>query len=201
MKTKIKKNPENPLAPRRKAIRPELPPVSDFEHVMVDLETLGRRPGCALLSIGAVAFNAKQLGPELYLVVEREGQLGLHEDPETITWWGKQSDEARQVFVNPNRLVLMEALGAFTNYLDQFGLSRVKVWGNGADFDNAILICAYAAIGQSIPWMFWHNRCYRTLKGLVPEPRAQRQGTYHHALDDAKTQALHAIDLLAKLRS
>ena len=35
-------------------------------HVMCDLETLGRRPGCKLLSIGAVVFGPKGLGAEFY---------------------------------------------------------------------------------------------------------------------------------------
>ena len=33
------------------------------------------------------------------------------------------------------------------------------LWGNGSDFDNAILANAYRAIGQQQPWKFWNNRC------------------------------------------
>lgn len=175
-----------------------------MEHVMIDLETLGRRAGCAILSIGAVAFDAKskELGPELYTVVRLDSceKAGLHIDPDTIAWWEKQSPEAQKVLkqarATRGNKVLPKALEELDKYLSQFDLKKVKVWGNGSDFDNAILTACYASIEKSPPWEFWNNRCYRTLKSLKPSIKMQRQGTYHNALDDAKSQALHAIELL-----
>jgi len=38
------------------------------------------------------------------------------------------------------------------------------------------------------------------LKGFVPQLKAVRTGTYHNALDDAKTQAVHACQLLKHLK-
>jgi DNA polymerase III epsilon subunit-like protein len=58
------------LIPRRDKsplVPPVLEPMSD---VMIDLETLGRRPGCAILSIGAVEFGPAGLGRELYIVLD-----------------------------------------------------------------------------------------------------------------------------------
>ena len=183
------------MKPKRKQ------PVS-FNDVMIDLETLGTTPGCVILSIGAVAFDATtgELGPELYLVVNTESCKGhnLTIDQGTVDWWSKQSDQAREVLQHAEEggLMLEEATAKLTEYLEQFGLKKVNIWGNGADFDNAILSCCYAAVGQSVPWTPWNNRCYRTLKNLVKGPRLKREGTYHNALDDAKTQAQHAIGLL-----
>lgn len=172
-----------------------------FKDVMIDLETLGTTPGCSILSIGAVAFDpaAGQLGPEFYVVVNRENCLAasLHEDPDTIAWWEEQSTEARQVLKDAKSGARLEdALKQLTEYLEQFGLDEVRVWGNESDFDNAILSVCYFQVGQDLPWKFWHNRCYHTLKGMVKGPKPKRQGTYHNALDDAKTQALHAIQLM-----
>lgn len=175
-----------------------------MEHVMIDLETLGRRAGCAILSIGAVAFDAKakELGPELYTVVRLDSceKAGLHIDPDTIAWWEKQNPEAQKVLKQARAArgnkVLPKALEELNKYLSQFDLKKVKVWGNGSDFDNAILTACYASIEKPLPWEFWNNRCYRTLKSLKPSIKMQRQGTYHNALDDAKSQALHAIELL-----
>lgn len=173
--------------------------------VMVDLETLGRRPGCSILSIGAVAFcKERGLGRELYVVVNRPSQreLGLHEDPSTLKWWASQSEAARQVLDDAEKdtsVTLDKALTQFTNFLSDFGLKRVRLWGNGADFDNAILINLYAALKLDPPWDFWNNRCYRTLKNLVKSDKIVRAGTYHNALDDAKTQAAHAVQLMRRL--
>lgn len=172
-----------------------------MKDVMIDLETLGRRAGCAILSIGAVAFDpkTKELGPEFYVVVNRLSCFdnGLHEDPETVAWWKNQNEEAKKILTETDGgELLANALGKLTEYLSQFGIKQVKVWGNGSDFDNAILTNCYAAIGQNQPWSFWNNRCYRTLKCLKPEIKMLRRGTYHNALDDAKSQAIHALQLM-----
>jgi exodeoxyribonuclease VIII len=182
-----------------------------FENVMVDLETVGKRAGCGVLSIGAVAFDPKTLrpgeaalGPEFYQVV-RLGSceaLGLHSDPSTMEWWEGQSKEARRVLTQAGakrgNLPLDRALKKFGDYLTQFGPRRVKVWGNGSDFDNAILYACFAAAGLPVPWEFWNSRCFRTLKNLPGAPKAPAfEGTAHNALADAKHQAAHANMILA----
>lgn len=196
------------LAPKRKVAAAPAIALPPMDNVMIDLETLGRRAGCAILSIGAVAFDHQtgKLGPEFYIVVDSMDQVaecGLHIDQSTIDWWEKQSIEAREVLTESRSgkaSSLGDALVKFNQYLAQFGFTKVKVWGNGGDFDNAIMASCYAAAGLEVPWAFWHNRCYRTLKNLMKGmPAAKRQGTYHNALDDAKTQAEHAVLLLQQL--
>lgn len=173
-----------------------------MKHVMVDLETLGTTPGCSILSIGAVAFDPvdKKLGDEFYIVVQRHSQmtLGLHEDKSTLEWWQRQSADAKKVLTDsalPDAIHLSVALGLFTDFLFQFGLSDVRIWGNGADFDNAILACCYRACNFELPWRFWNNRCYRTAKNLLPGPVMIRTGTLHNALDDAISQANHLMEI------
>lgn len=174
----------------------------NFEHVMVDLETLGRRAGCAILSIGAVAFDpgTKQLGPKFYTVIHRPSNypFGLHEDPETLGWWSKQSGQAQQVLhdsmTTAKSQPLSVALVAFNAFMEQFGKGKVKLWGNGADFDNAILVNCFANTNIEPCWKFWNHRCYRTLKSFT-KTKPARLGTYHNALDDAITQAVHAVEI------
>lgn len=173
--------------------------MSEMKNVMVDLETMGKRAGCVILSIGAVEFDPLQgLGREFYKIISIESckAAGLHIDPSTMEWWEKQSSEARQVLKDAhsiNAMSLENVLLKFNTWLAQ--TKGVKVWGNGADFDNAILISAYAAVGVPQGWGPYNSRCYRTLKGFFPQVKAVRGGTHHNALDDAKTQALHAIQL------
>jgi hypothetical protein len=94
-----------------------------MEHVMIDLETLGRRAGCSILSIGAVAFDpkTKQLGKELYVVVNRQScnAAELHEDLETLDWWNKQSEAAKTVLTEATMggVQLAAALDQLTEYL------------------------------------------------------------------------------------
>lgn len=165
-------------------------------NVMIDLETRGFKPGCAILSIGAVVFVGSSLGQTFYRVINTKSchDAGLTDDESTMTWWDGQSEAARKVIVEAenSETSLEAALNEFRMWLGRFGLKQVKVWGNGSDFDNAILACAYAAVKQEQPWPFWNNRCYRTVKSLYPQVKLQkRTGVYHNALDDAKTQAEH----------
>lgn len=176
-------------------------------HVMLDLETLGTRPGCAILSIGAVEFNpaSGKLGPEFYEVINRKScaAKGLHEDEKTIEWWNGRSDEARKILAEVETCPqgLGGALVKFSGWLQQFGKKDLQVWGCGADFDQPIIAACFHVVSMPLPWMFYNNRCYRTLRAIgnmKGEP--PRHGTYHHALDDAKTQAYNAITIAQKLR-
>lgn len=185
-------------------IEKEIYNMSNFEDVMIDLETLGTGPGCIVLSIGAVAFNPekKELGPEFYQVFNTNNQwnFGLRKDADTVEWWESQTDEAREVFEQAKHggEALRDGLLRFNGWLSQFDSEKVCIWGNGADFDNAILQYLYRHIGMLLPWKFWNNRCFRTLYGEFRDlyPKPFRKGIYHNALDDAKFQAGWANDIL-----
>lgn len=175
-------------------------------HVMLDLETLGTAPGCAILSIGAVEFDAHtgKLGPEFYQVVNTESCRikGLTEDPGTLKWWNDRAPDARKVLAEAatSKNGLGGALVMFTRYLEQFGKRNLYVWGCGADFDQPIIAACYAKCSYPLPWPFYNNRCYRTLRALGKvKGDPPRHGVYHHALDDAKTQALQAIEIVKKM--
>ena len=172
------------------------------EHVMLDLETLGQRAGCAVLSIGAVLFTPRRVTKEFYAVVTLRSarRAGLVVDPATERWWSEQSAQARTVLTMAKdrklSVPLRGALQAFAAWLPP----NAKVWGNGADFDQPILSAAYDACGLPVPWKFYHSRCYRTVKNLAPTVALKRVGTYHNALDDAKSQAVHLQRVLRQLK-
>lgn len=167
-----------------------------MKDVMLDLETLGTAPGSVILSIGAVAFDPEtgELGPEFHVHVDsRISDYGLKVDVSTVVWWASQSDDARRRVFSPEGggVDPGTAVDRFALYLEQFG-AEVKVWGNGAAFDNVLLRCAIEATSRPVPWKHWNDRCYRTLKNLRRDVGVERVGTHHDALDDARTQALHA---------
>jgi inhibitor of KinA sporulation pathway (predicted exonuclease) len=111
-----------------------------------------------------------------------------------MLWWMKQSEAARKEIVEASS-DLDETLEEFTQWLP----TDSKVWGNGADFDNVILSAAYQKVGQTLPWKFWNNRCFRTVRSLCNVPY-KFEGTAHNALDDAKNQALHLIQIMDALK-
>ena len=171
-----------------------------MNHIMVDLETMSNAPNAAIVAVGAVAFSVDDgIGDQFYFPVGLKSSMdaGLHVDPDTIEWWMNQSQEARRIFARRVvRPTLERVLGKFSDFVNSY--SDVCIWGNGADFDNAILASAYRATGLKQPWPYWMNRCYRTVSGMSRDIKMKRAGTHHNALDDAKSQAEHLIRILNK---
>lgn len=168
-------------------------------NIMLDLETLGSNPGAAVVAIGACSFSSKGIGDTYYNTIDPVSAVaaGLTIEPENIKWWLKQSDEARKdIFEAKNKLDW--TLFDFSSWLGRF--DAPAIWGNGATFDNVLLREAYKRAGIKCPWHYHQDRCYRTLARMgkcfnyrVPPMQASIK---HNALDDAKTQAFIAAQLL-----
>lgn len=164
-----------------------------LKHVMIDIETLGTRPGDTILSIGAVKFSVDGgIEEEFHLTIDAESckAAGLKAQKSTLKWWGEQSAEARAAAFK-GEFSLHVALTKLTMWMPP--LDHAIVWGNGANFDNALVAAAYRAVDMDTPWHYWNDRCYRTIASMFMKTRVERVGTGHHALDDAKTQALRLI--------
>jgi exodeoxyribonuclease VIII len=171
-----------------------------LNDIMLDLETMGTGPSAAIIAIGAVAFDleAGTLGERFYEVVDLASSVaqGGVMDAATVLWWLGQSEEARDALRAPG-MPLPDALLQFSRWMGlNANLKEVRIWGNGAAFDNVVLASAYDRAGIVRPWAFWNDRCYRTVKALHPEVKMNRAGTHHHALDDAQDQARHLIQML-----
>ncbi len=165
---------------------------------MLDLETFGTAPGSVIPSIGAVEFDREKVLREFYLRICPQScvAVGMTMDPSTIVWWLGQSEEARMELCKAPTHDIPNALIDFSDWAQCTGTEVIEVWGNGASFDNSLMAAAYRLCGLELPWKFYNDRCYRTVKALHPDlPLQKRSGTYHHALDDARTQAEHLITL------
>lgn len=161
---------------------------------MIDLETVDNSVTSAIASIGAVLFDKDGVSEDkFYCVVDTKSciDFGMTVSEDTLNWWKKQSPEAQAIFLPQTpKATLPEALTAFSAWLK--GKGGKYVWGNGADFDNAIMSYAYRICGLPQPWKFSDSRCFRTIKNGVYI--ASRAGVYHNAVDDAETQALYMIE-------
>lgn len=164
-------------------------------HLMLDLETMGTGNNAAIIAVGAVKFSARGLGGFFYDTIDLADAVkcGLELDPSTVLWWLGQGDEARKEFTERQGKPLTRVLESFRRFLGE--PKQVRLWGNGSDFDNVILANAYNAVNMEVPWKFYNNRCYRTMKNMYRDVAMVRDGTHHNALDDAKTQAAHLIEI------
>ena len=166
---------------------------------MVDLETLATTPNAAILSLGAVTFNpnSDQIYDELYYKVELESFDGLDSyiDDGTIEWWSKQDPKAQEEAFDPNnRIDIRTVMDDFY----KFCMGSSKFWSHGSTFDIIILEHYYRQIGKPYPWKFWEVRDTRTLFDLGMDPEMP-QANKHHALEDARRQAIGVQNMFRKL--
>lgn len=133
-----------------------------MNDLMIDLETMGNKPNAPIVAIGAVFFNPMtgDLGPQFYTAVNLASELaaGAAPDGDTINWWLKQSSEARAAITSDEAKPIAEALDALTNFVTRSceQPKYLKVWGNGAAFDNVILREAYERCSKAPCWN-WFN--------------------------------------------
>lgn len=169
-------------------------------NIMLDLETLGNRPGAIIKAIGAVRFNEAGISSSFYEHIEVKSAVaaGLTVDVDTVMWWLAQGDEARREMLTPG-VYIASVLGRFAMWMAEAG-PETDVWGNGAGFDNVLLSVAYERCNLPVPWKFWNDRCYRTMKNISSVPAPKMAGVKHNALDDATAQALHLIEIFKSLR-
>jgi hypothetical protein len=165
--------------------------------ISIDLETLSTRPDAAVVSIGAAAFNRDTgaIGETFYAVITLDSAIEDHHVcSATLQWWMSQGDAARAVFMDSDKSTLRAALEDLHIFVSRY--PDANVWGNGANFDIAILEYAYARhFGyQAAPWKFWNVRDMRTIVEAAAAKNFDKksiifEGVAHNARDDAAHQA------------
>ncbi|PXX49403.1 3'-5' exonuclease [Aquitalea magnusonii] len=170
-------------------------------HIIVDLETLDTQPSAVILTAGLVAVEITEtecitLGSwyrPLLWDHPRHNQAGRSTSQDTADWWVKQSDAAlSEAFCNDyDAIPISLALNSLNAWLQ---LNPYPIWGNGSDFDNAVLQHAFKQHG--LRWPYWRNCCLRSTKNLanqlglhVEMPEWPEGKIKHHALHDAEYEA------------
>ncbi|KNZ24219.1 exodeoxyribonuclease VIII [Escherichia coli] len=176
------------------------------DHLMIDLETMGKNPDAPIISIGAIFFDPQtgDMGPEFSKTIDLETAGGVI-DRDTIKWWLKQSREAQSAIMT-DEIPLDDALLQLREFIDEnSGEFFVQVWGNGANFDNTILRRSYERQGIPCPWRYYNDRDVRTIvelgKAIDFDARTAIpfEGERHNALDDARYQAKYVSAIWKKL--
>lgn len=180
------------------------------KHFMIDIETLGTGLDSIIACIAVVPFNPETghvgKGVEWRLSVDDGAKLGFKMDCDTVAWWEKQSDAAREQL--DGELLVRSAI---LSVMDWFGKRGDKdlicVWGNGAKFDLGLLTMHFERLdyGHELPWNYDNELDVRTLVrlgravGYDPKNTMDFEGVRHSALDDAKHQAKYVSLLWQKL--
>ncbi|EFJ8844041.1 RecE family exodeoxyribonuclease, partial [Escherichia coli] len=89
------------------------------DHLMIDLETMGKNPDAPIISIGAIFFDPQtgDMGPEFSKTIDLETAGGVI-DRDTIKWWLKQSREAQSAIMT-DEIPLDDALLQLREFIDE----------------------------------------------------------------------------------
>jgi hypothetical protein len=188
-----------------------------FEHLMLDLETLGLLANCAILSVGLVPFmevnpeaklvrrysEEEQKSGSFYTILSQKSQVLRETNAQTLSWWKNQSPEARKVLeasANSTKPVshscwdILEYMSGRKECQETGNERYLVIWGNGAAFDNAALkslIGIYHPEDLSKVWNYKLDGCYRTVLAAYKSLEGQKPaplGVEHNALDDCYSQ-------------
>lgn len=184
--------------------------MKNYLDVMIDLETLSRRPNAAIIQIAAKPFkldggNVKGTGDSFHVDVDATScaMYGMDFDKDTIDWWSKNKP-ANEYFKTENvtyriRKALIYFAATLKNWCKQTGADDIIVWCQGSDFDIAILREAYRRVfgsEEKVPWRYRNVRDARTYfleaarlycpDNDDPYKLIKTDGTKHTALADCE---------------
>jgi hypothetical protein len=164
------------------------------ECVMIDIETLGTRPGSVVFAVGVVPFGrgGVEAGEKYLLPVEPQVDAGMRIDPLTLAWWLECEDNQKGSMRDLRRALTLPPLeygptldGLVYDLAGMIG-EKTEVWACGPDFDLRLLESLFVEAGLDLPWHYGQCRCFRTWRKTVGAPKPLNG---HDALQDARNQA------------
>lgn len=188
-------------------------------HLSIDTETLGMRENTVVLSIGCVAFQLVENGPNDYERYVRDGfhvkfsvkdQIVNHKrttDQSTIDWWKQQEPEAQKILKPSDHDVDMATgLEMFNEWIGKSGYNWRKsyVWSRGTYFDFPKIEHMYVQTGIKCGFNTWKIRDTRTFIDILTgdesgqyEPKGGFPKSFikHDALHDAAMDAYRMTEI------
>ena len=178
-----------------------------YQHIVVDLETLGvNDANTTILSLAAVPFRFGEVTPysELlergfYRKLNAIDQLkrGRSKEQSTVEWWQKQSPEAQANGFTPSKedVTIDQALRELKQWVQStdYDFKNSWIWCRGLDFDKPKLDKSYEFVGIDTPFNMWRWRDIRTMidcltgsmNGKYILENEPKEFILHHCLHDA----------------
>lgn len=164
------------------------------QHLMIDLETGGNSPGCAIFSIGACTFDPYTWNSPtqtFYQEISHSSCLALELDfdSSTMDWW-KQQPVPIPHGTTPIQTAVKELLLWISNIPSLTGEKILCYWANSPSFDITILKYVINRSNRQWPLPYYGERCVRTLKAIAFPNGDYTLNNDHNALKDAINQAV-----------
>lgn len=168
-----------------------------MNRLMLDFETLDVAESPVILSMGAVVFNENGIVDCISEKIDTRSciDLGCTISDDTITWWDKQSKEARDAAFG-GKTNISYAMGMLVDFYKKYECA--EIWSKGSIADIRWTNNILAKLNLKSPWNFWDEMCFRTYLKYSPKVDFQPVGETHNALDDAMNQAMQWIEINQK---
>jgi len=179
--------------------------VIKYRRMMVDVETLGKRPNAVVFQVGCTFFDPTLVVPGSnvtgqtvgwYLQIDDQLARGAKIETDTLLFWTKDNSELWK-----NHMTNMKTRGVtqiqfgeeFRKVWSELAVPDCEVWANGVGFDIPKL---ERLLDWKEPWKYWKVMDFRTMKRIFDHIRSVRAEVPHDALHDAMSQAQHLEEIL-----
>lgn len=160
------------------------------KHIIIDIETLGRRNDAAITQVGIIPTDENFNALDQYLIQVDSNVWNTCNRTftgETLLWWIQQTNTPISEF--PTQIAnsykdLVEKL----NYIfRRYNTEDSIVWTKGS-MDLFCLKDLYEYFNIDNPWKFWQPRDIRTAKEIIKDWKTIENNNSHNALNDALTE-------------
>ena len=160
------------------------------KHIIIDIETLGRRNDAAVTQVGIVIADENFNVLDSYLIQvtpDAWNTCNRTFTGETLLWWMQQK---KSPVSNTHTI----SVCSYTDLADnlylifrRYNTEENTVWTKGPmDLFCIKDICEY--LNMETPWKFWQPRDIRTAKEIIKKWKVIENGNAHDALEDALTE-------------
>ena len=160
-------------------------------NISFDLETLGNTSEAPIVQIAAVKFETNGNIIDTFsrsINIQDLDNYDLKPDYSTILWWLNRDKAAiNQVF--GNHIVKTDLKTSLINFSNWICDNEDYNFWSHATFDPPILKYNFNAVGIEMPIHYRSFKDLRTLLEIAGNPKVERKGTHHVALDDAIYQS------------
>ena len=160
------------------------------KHIIIDIETLGRRNDAAITQVGIVIADEDFSILDSYLIQVKPDAWNTCDRTftgETLLWWMQQKNtpvSKRATHIVHSYKYLVDKLYQIFN---RYNTEDTIVWTKGSmDLFCIKDLCEY--LNMEIPWKFWQPRDIRTTKELIKDWKVCENNNAHNALGDVLTE-------------
>lgn len=160
------------------------------KHIVIDIETLGRRNDAAITQIGIVIADEDFNTLDSYLIQVKPDVWNTCDRTftgETLLWWMQQKNTPVSKFPTQIANSYKDLIEKLNYIFRRYNTEGTIVWTKG----SRALFCIkglYEYLNMEIPWKFWQPRDIRTAKELIKDWKVCENNIAHNALGEVFTE-------------